>query len=499
MNSKPNFLVICVDQMQSYSLGINGNEQIKTPNLDELGKTGTSFNRAYCANSVCMPSRASMFTGLTPKQHGLTVNGMKLNEDLPTIAGVLHKNGYRTYGAGKFHLQPTRPLVEVDSFERMDLWENGTYTKLPAMYYGFEDTFFVNGHGSGAGAEYANWLAERGANTDMYQRAQACFDAGFKNNTWRMDIPDGLHYNEVIADKTIDFMNNCADNHENFFAWCSFPDPHAPFLSTKPYCDMYDPNTIRLNATWQNTQDSVDHLIDRRKQLLKGTQNEAELREIVAQTYGMITHVDANVGRLVNALKEKNILDNTVIIFIADHGEYLGSHGLLHKSDWQYEELVRVPFIWNVPNGKANGLSQDVVSALDLVPTILDYANVSEEEFATRGINRATCTVLPGRSLKNYLDNGDELQPQPAYIEYDEDWFAGEFYRTRTIVTEKYKLTHFINAGDGLMFDLENDLAETNNLFFNEKFDKIKADLNEQLLFHLIKTDRNDVPRHGAF
>ncbi len=121
---KYNFLVICVDQMQTFSLGCNGNKQVKTPNLDKLGLEGTSFRRAYCANTVCMPSRASMFTGLTPKQHGLTTNGMKLPEEIPTIAGVLHKNGYKTYGAGKFHVQQTHDDETIHSYENKHFWAN---------------------------------------------------------------------------------------------------------------------------------------------------------------------------------------------------------------------------------------------------------------------------------------------------------------------------------------------------------------------------------------
>ncbi len=497
-----NFLIFCVDQMQSFHLGCNGNKQVKTPNLDKLAQEGTTFSRAYCANTVCMPSRASMFTGLTPKQHGLTTNGMKLNEDLPTIAETLHNNGYRTYGAGKFHIQQTHCDESVKSLESKVSWDKGEITKLPKGFYGFDETHFVGGHGFGCYGEYKNWLdANHPGAWEKYNPENSYHFTKTQASCWRMEIPSELHYNNWIADNTIDFINSVKED-EKFFVWCSFPDPHAPYTATKPYSDMYNPQELELNNTWDYKEESLEHLKTRRENYVFALKDNAEtqLREMTAQTFGMITHIDDNIGRVLDVLKEKKLEEDTVIVFIADHGEYLGSHSFIQKADWPYEELARVPYIWKVPNGSKNGACDSVVSALDLVPTILDFAGISDDAFVTRGkLAKADRNTLPGRSLKEYLKDGNEIEEQPAFIEYDEDWFEGPFYRARTIVEGNYKLTLYVNAGDGLLFDLENDPYEKNNLYFDEKYKEIKIELTEKLLRHLVKTDRNDVERSCAF
>ncbi len=370
------------------------------------------------------------------------------------------------------------------------------------MFYGFEETHHVGGHGCGCYGEYKNWLLENHPGVwEKYQRENAYHDDNFKNSTWRMDVPPELHYNNWIADNTINFINKLGDD-ENFFAWCSFPDPHGPYVATKPYSEMYNPDEMELNPTWNNRNESLEHLTERRETFgfKLGDKPDIELKELTAQTYGMITHVDDNIGRLVKALEEKGVADNTIIVFIADHGEYLGSHGLIQKADWPYEELALVPYIWHVPKGSKNGVCDQVVSALDLVPTILDYAEISQDDFVTRGtLHKADTTPLPGRSLKKYLSDGEKLEEKPAFVEYDEDWFKGPFYRARTIVQGQYKLVYYVIAGDGLLFDLENDKYEENNLFFDENYKEIKADLTEKLLRHLVETDRNDIPRLAAY
>ena len=103
---RPNFLIFCVDQMQAYCLGCNGHPEVKTPHLDRLARDGVLFRRNYCSHPVCQPSRASLITGLTPSQHGVIQNGMSLSEEMPTVTGALSNAGYRTYAAGKLHLQP---------------------------------------------------------------------------------------------------------------------------------------------------------------------------------------------------------------------------------------------------------------------------------------------------------------------------------------------------------------------------------------------------------
>lgn len=147
---KPNFLIFVVDQMASQSLGCNGHPEVRTPNIDRLAAEGTTFRRAYCNNPVCQPSRATMLTGLTPRQHGLVSNGNALDGRVPTVTGALAAAGYRTHSVGKLHLQPfvniarnCDPDDPVESCESEYAWRQSRVTSLPPDYYGFQTTEFL--------------------------------------------------------------------------------------------------------------------------------------------------------------------------------------------------------------------------------------------------------------------------------------------------------------------------------------------------------------------
>jgi arylsulfatase A-like enzyme len=134
---RPNFLVFCTDQMQAACLGCNGNDTIPTPNIDALAAGGVSFRRAYLNNPVCQPSRASMITGKTPRQHGLLTNGCCLPQTVPTLTGALAEAGYRTHAAGKLHLQPFGGgglTEDAHSWEEKAAWNEGRIEKLPTPY-----------------------------------------------------------------------------------------------------------------------------------------------------------------------------------------------------------------------------------------------------------------------------------------------------------------------------------------------------------------------------
>jgi len=159
--SRPNILIFCVDQMQSYCLGCNGHPMLRTPNIDALAAEGVTFTRGYCPNPVCSPSRASMLTGLTPRQHGLLTNGSSLPESVPTLPQLLAESGYRTHAVGKLHLQPIGGLANLPpgaSLEQRSDWDAGRTTDLPTPYYGFQSVDFVGGHVSFVFGHYRQWL-----------------------------------------------------------------------------------------------------------------------------------------------------------------------------------------------------------------------------------------------------------------------------------------------------------------------------------------------------
>ncbi len=498
MPNLPNFLIFCVDQMQACALGANGNRDVQMPVLDRLAAEGVSFRRAYCPNSVCQPSRASMFTGLTPRQHGLVTNGGRLAADVPTIGGALVSAGYRTHSVGKLHLQPyineDRPACtggEIDSWESEFRWRHGEVTKLPPDYYGFQTSDFLGGHGYYVCGEYMPWLHAR------HPDPASLHIAGNLKGRFHGDavgeLPPELHYNHWIGERAIDFLDRQAADDAPFFLWCSFPDPHHPFLAAKAYRDRYDAQALSINPTWRNTAETCPYLHHHHRPGQPAL-DEDRLREVTAQTYGMISHIDENVGRVLDALERKGLADNTIVLFVSDHGEYLGSHGLLHKSVWHYEELVRVPFIWRVP-GASPAASSSVVSLLDIVPTILDFAGLDATVLDPRSYGRGgSRRFLPGRSLRRHLERGEPLPERPAVCEYTEYLAAGP----RTLVEQQWKLTVYPPDGGGMLFDLDADPYESVNLWDVPAAAKERNRMIHRLLETMAMTDRHDAVLLGT-
>jgi len=497
---RPNFLVFVTDQMQAldavHACGI------ATPNIDRIAG-GTSFRRSYCPNPVCMPSRASILTGLTPRQHGAISNGTPLPTGIPTLGQALLDAGYRTHAVGKLHLQsymgdgPHRQRTDLPfSWEDEVRWRDGEITALPSPYYGFESADFLGGHVQYVHGSYVNWLEERAPGSwASYSRAAARSRIEQRRDCWRLAIPEELHYNTWIADRSIDYLDRADDDHP-FLLWCSFPDPHFPFAACSPYSERYDPASLQLPATRDRRDDPCPLLADLRQRFAGASGfSEAELREITAQTAGMIAHVDHCVGRVLDRLEADGLADNTIVVFLSDHGEYLGAHHLLYKSAWPYEELYRVPFLWRAPGGAENGGCDDVVSLLDFTPTILDYAGIETSTLDMRRYGTCQRPTLPGRSLRPRIDAATQLQERPALIDYDSDGGEECMLRMRTIVSGRYKLSIFAGTGQGLLFDLEEDPQERRSRWDDATYREIREALVLQLVEELARSDRLDVER----
>ncbi len=491
--------MFCTDQMQAACLSAAGHPDVKTPNLDRLAGEGTRFERAYCENPVCTPSRVSLLTGLSSRQTGVFTNGSMIPSDVPTVASVLRAHGYRTKSCGKLHLQP---WSHESSPEWERGWRDGLIDRVPEGYFGFESCDFVSGHVHYVGGDYRNWLArehpdwahdliarQRQDIWSYYEDPSARVPRSVLTRTWRMEIPPELHYNHWIADRSIDYLRSLGDE-ESFFLWCSFPDPHHPFAACKPYSEMYDPGRVRLPDHWaEPTSDMGDiprwaHGID-----LEDF-DERGLREMLAQTYGMISHVDDNVGRVMEALRSAGRDEDTVVVFLADHGDYLGAHHLICKGMLPYEQLVRVPFLWRVPQGAGGRCHSAPVSLLDVAPTVLDYAGVDLRQLLPvpdagvrpDGLGKPG---FDGVSLRDVLDTGRPAPPRSLVLSKEEDSFAampptGRAVRCRTLVTDRYKLILFAREGNHCLFDLADDPGEVRNLWNDPACRELKEQLLEE-------------------
>jgi arylsulfatase A-like enzyme len=490
MPSHPNILIFCVDEMRADHMSPAGNAIVRTPHLDRLAARGTTFTRGYCNNPICMPARATMFTGMLPRDHGLRINGQALRTDLPTLPGVLAKAGYRTHSAGKLHLTPWVEEAQADSPEALHRWNTRRMTEFPAPYYGFQTVDFVGGHSSFiSDGPYGDWVRAQGG--DLAWLCEPLEPPTGAPTCYKMRMPEELHYNRFIADSAIRAIET--DDDAPFFIWCSFPDPHAPVAPPKPYCDLYDPSDMPLPARRAGELVDLPAVYGR---ILDGELHPNGLdntgitddhwREIIAGTYGMITHVDAEIGRVLDALERSGQLEETIIVFIADHGDMMGDHGLLWKAFYTFRGCINIPYIVAAPRMPGGRVSEALIAQIDLLPGLLDLCGVplpgAEWMTQATGFERGAVMPLslyPGRSFRGLLDGATEAIHESVVIENDDPTMG---YRVRTLVTPTHRLSIYPGTPDGELFDMQEDPDELYNLWYRPVEQELRGRLVKELL-----------------
>jgi len=479
--TKPNIICFVTDQQRADHLGCYGNVEIKTPNIDRLAREGVTFTQSFVANPVCMPNRASMFTGRYPKAHRVRENGIALSPADRVLPEVLRRAGYQTASFGKIHLTPFaivrgEETLDYECYESFQYWQD--HDDLPTPYYGLEQVYLVDGHGPYVYGHYKHWLQRKHPGTyEKLHRDRALVPPTGTRESWKAAIPEELHYNTIIADKTIEFLKT-RDESRRFFVWCSFPDPHHPYSPPRPWCDFYDPRTIRFSPARREAE--LDDLPPYFRDCYEGKivtgglegdlrkTTDDHYREIAAHTYGMISMVDHNIGKVMGALEELSLLDTTIVVFFSDHGDLMGDHWLINKGPFLYRGLVRVPTIWRLPDEpRAGTASPALISAVDFAPTLFDLADVPIPD------------GVQGRSYGSVLNGQRETLRDCVYIEYDETCLKD---RLRQIRSNEWAITYYANNGYGLLFDLREDPNELDNLWNDKGYEKVKHELLAGLL-----------------
>lgn len=488
-----NVVLIMTDQQRADSLGCTGNPIARTPNVDVLAERGAVFTNHYTPHQICSPSRATLFSGLLARNHGLTRNGVALSEEIPLISHELKAAGYRTHGVGKFHFQPILAGAEHKMPDSNAFWELPESAGWNGPFYGFDTVDILIGESVSAteGGHYANWLrktAPEAAELFLPENALAPVPEDC-DEIWKSAVPEELHYNSWIADQACDFIA-AADTSNPFFLLVSFPDPHHPFSPPAPWCDMYDPadmpapdaqvNELALMPSYISESDGadgsksyVDFLRDpgppREQGFMQTTHSlsDASLRQAMAHTYGMVSMIDSRVGQILKVLDDRGLTEDTLIIFTSDHGELLGDHNLIRKGPAPYRQLLNIPLIMAGPN-VTQGQRPQFTSHVDLKATLLEYLGLAGE-------------AGDGTSFANLL---------PDELHETQDHLIAEYHaRTRpetynqTLITEKWRLTLYANNPSwGELFDRSADPGEHFNLYHNPEFGPIRDELARQLL-----------------
>jgi uncharacterized sulfatase len=500
MSTPPNILLITSDQQHWSTLGAI-NPKIKTPNLDRLAAGGTRFDRAYCPNPTCTPTRASIITGMYPSQHGAWSLGTKLSEDVPTIGDLLQAQGYATTLIGKAHFQPVASTPEQTSIECQPLLRDLNFWRnFHGPWYGFEhiETARMHADESHVGQHYALWMEEKGLSNwrDYFQPWPNDPAAPKREYTW--DLPAEFHYSTWTAERTIADIKRHAEAEQSFFTWASFHDPHPPYLVPEPWASMYDPAEMEPGTLLENEMELLpEHFRLTQQQnpdfsayretphgnhgFHSHLTDEATLRRNMAVYYGMTSFMDQQIGRILDALDKEGLTENTLVVFTTDHGHFLGQHGLTAKGAFHYEDLLRLPFITRWPGQiPASASSIALQSLVDLAPTFLQAGNIPVPG-SMQGVNQLD--VWQGKAKSAREEVLVEFHHQPTAI------------HLRTYIENRYKITVYRDQKYGELFDLENDPQERVNLWDNAEYSAIKCQLFQRFINAELKREPIRNPR----
>ncbi|TCP22343.1 putative sulfatase [Scopulibacillus darangshiensis] len=479
---KPNILLITTDQQHWNTIGAF-NQEIHTPNLDRLVREGTAFDRAYCPNPTCTPSRASIITGKYPSQHGAWSIGTKLSEEEHTIGEDFMREGYKTALIGKAHFQPLQSTEEHRSLEAYPILQNLDFWKaFNDVFYGFEEVELARNHTNEAhvGQHYALWMEEKGCANwrDFFVPPTGNMD---RSKRYKWAIPEKYHYNPWIGERTCAKLNKYHENGDNFFLWASFFDPHPPYLVPEPWDEMYDPDGLTVPKYvpgehkknpphFQMTQETNPDF-----SMYKETPygnigfhshagvSEQAKRKNMAVYYGMISMVDKYVGKILDRLDELGLTENTIVVFTTDHGHLFGQHGLHDKGGFHYEDLLKLPFVVRFPGiVPAGRVSHAMQSLVDLGPTLLQLAGIRSSH-PMAGKDQSGVWKGTEKQVRDHVIC--EYRNQPTKV------------HQKTYIDERYKLTVYYNQGYGELFDLCNDPHELCNLWDDEDYKDTKANV----------------------
>ncbi len=488
MSRKPNILWICTDQQRKDTLGCYGNKFVNTPNIDALAEGGVKFSGAYAQSPVCAPARASFLSGRYPRTCGVRQNGQDIPENEYLVPKIFEDNGYVCGLSGKLHISTCFPTVCPDMERRIDDgYSFFSWSHHPA----------AAGKGNWSGNAYTNYLTEKGIkyhteNLPDCKYVQKGMPSEYSQTTWC--------FNEAM--RFIDMQNenqpwlfslNCYDPHHPFDPPYEYLERYLPILDEIPLPD-YISGELDEKSVFQR----IDHsgAYDMPGQLAYDEMTESDHRYLTAAYWAMVDQIDFNVGRVVQHLKDIGQYENTLIIFISDHGESLGDHGIYLKGPYCYESGVHIPFIMHWAGHTLSGMTRDaLIEMVDVAPTLCDAVGIVPPK------------SFQGRSFFDLLtDNtAPDSHRDSVYCEY---YNSNINHRNPlafvTMVCDgRWKIVK-THAAEGVsdhgseLYDLENDPGEHKNLYSDPEYTEIKVRMLELLSDRMAQTC-DPTPMRRAF
>lgn len=465
-----------------------------TPHLDLMARQGTRFSACITPNVVCQPARASILTGLLPLTHGVHDNGIELEEDVAErgFAGSLSRSGYATSFIGKAHFSTYhthKPTTRPENVSGSALYG----PDWTGPYMGFDHVeLMLIGHNywlperAPRGMHYERWYHGDGLGDikDQLYMQRAGAD-GCAAQTHHSALPPAWHNSTWVGDRTIELLREHKHNGDKpFCAWVSFPDPHHPFDAPLPWSLLHAPQDVQLpthrtrdferRPWWHRAASETAPGMSgemgrvRREYSRVEPQTDDQLRHMIANYYGMISLIDHNVGRIITALDELGLSEDTLVVFTSDHGEWLGDHGLVLKGPMFYEGLLRVGMVLRGPGVPAGKVVADPVSTIDLAATFADYAGSPIEAARHSSSLRP---LVEGEGGRRFAYSEWKLGPARCGVALD----------LRAVRTRNAKLTLELGSGDGELYLLDDDPHEMANRFDDPACRGLREELMEMI------------------
>lgn len=461
---KKNLLVIMTDQQRYDALSIAGNTTIKTPNLDSLAKQGAYFTNAYTPCAVCGPARSSILTGARVEATGVISNEQTYYYSdsevmtMPTFDEILAENGYHCEYYGKWHALSAcaeiyqNPVAKASGDK--SVFGPGGQAFIWRDYLATLGT--IPGPASG---QFIDGMSRYPYVANPLDRYYGMSWEELQSNGLKHSQPD--QHGELLLDKqhtmtafqarqTIKAIERLKD--KTFSITCSFHFPHAPMTVPEPYYSMYPVDEMPLPASLNDPMENSPYANANGRTKRTEYADPDKIRYMIAEYYGIITEIDDWVGKILDKLEELGIAEKTMIVFMSDHGEMLGAHGMREKNIF-LEESAHIPLFISAPGDIQEETAVDgYVSLIDVFPTILDYLNMPQTE-------------SDGKSLRGLIEGTDNEHGNYVVTEWDMDNTSNYM-----IVKDGFKLiipytiqSNVINA----MYDLNSDPYEMTNLLGN--------------------------------
>lgn len=405
--ARPNVLFIIADDLSAEALGCYGNEQVKTPNIDRLAARGFVMDRAYCQYPVCGPARAALLSGLYPQQNKVTGNSDRdiLSESLgdrPTLPQYFKQNGYSSIRLGKlYHMRvPGDITAGVDGPDHPASWSKKFNFKSDEQW---------------TPGKHEHLSGER-LKPDPDRKIH--YSLGYGGAFYVVEDPtDGSAQHDVRAtDKAIELLGGELKD-KPFFLAVGFVRPHVPLVAPEPYYTPYPAEKMKLPKQVENDHADIPKLGLTGTGKRRGMKDEMARKRTLRAYYASVSFMDTQVGRLLDALDKQGLADNTLIVFMSDHGYHLGEHDFWQKLHL-HEESARIPLIAAGPGIEPGKRWAGLMEAVDIYPSMCVFAGLPIPKHCV-GLDLVTAKDNPRDSAYTLVRNGHLLRTEDwAYIRY---------------------------------------------------------------------------------